>query len=323
MIPDWDRLRGECSAYQEAHYAESTKRTRSVQVRAYLEFCEIFGDRLMPYPCDADQVCLYMSFLARRLCFNSIKQYLSALNNHLKDVGASPIPYGDHGIKKCMAGIRRVLGDSTKQAPPLLPAQLLRLFTYMYLTGGHIALRAAMLLSFRALLRKCHVTNSESTLLRSDFTFSRWGMIVRVRRSKTIQFRERVHTIPVACVANPALCAVYWVQRHFRDAPGGEGDHAFLIRSRGRLVSMPYTFYLSSIKYLSDRARLHPGNFSTHSLRRGGATFLRLCGATILEIKERGDWRSDAVFEYLKASLPERLALDLRVSAILANENLR
>ena len=188
----------------------------------------------------------------------------------------------------------------------------------MYFTEGHTAVRAAMLLSFRALLRKCHVTSSDSALVRSDFVFRRWGMLVNVRRSKTIQFRERVLSIPVAAVDDPALCAVYWVRRHFRDTPAGQGEHAFRIRSRGVSVSMPYPFYLGAIKYLSARADLRPGSFTSHSLRRGGATYLRMCGATIVEIKERGDWRSDAVFEYLKSLLSERLALDLRVAMMLA-----
>lgn len=244
---------------------------------------------------------------------------MSALNNHLKDLGCPPINYDDHNIKKCMAGIRRVLGDSPRQAPPMLPTHLRRIFAVMFLTDGHVAIRAAMLLSFRALLRKCHVTKSDSALLRSDFVFRRWGMLVNVRISKTIQFRERVHSIPVAAVEDPALCAVYWVRRHFNDSPAGEGEHAFRIRSRGVSVSMPYAFYLAAIKHLAVRAQLRPANFTTHSLRRGGATFLRMCGATILEIKERGDWRSDAVFEYLKSSLTERLALDLRVAMMLAH----
>ena len=318
LIVGWDRLERECAGFQEAQYAEATKKTRAVQVGAYLEFCELFRDRLSPYPCSSRQTCLYMSFLARRMRFSSIRQYLSALCNHLKDVGHRPIDYKDHRIRKCLAGIRRTLGDSVKQAPPMLPSHLCKMFRAMFLTPGHIALRAAMLLSFRALLRKGHVTESGSSLLRSDFAFLRWGMMVTIRKSKTIQFGERVHLIPVSTVANPALCAVYWVRRHFDTTPAEPDQHAFRIGRGGRSSPMTYTYYMSAIRLLAEEANLQPGGFTTHSLRRGGATYLRRCGASIQEIKERGDWRSDAVFEYLKTSIPERLALDLRVSALLA-----
>ena len=315
---DWAKLNDECAGFVDAHYASSTRRTRSVQVEAYLEFCRIFQDRLSPYPCPPSQVCLYMSFLARRMCYSSMRQYVSALNNHLKDVGAPAIDYKNHRTKKCLAGIRRSLGDVRRQAPPLLPAHLLRMFRGLSGSRGHVAVRAAMLLSFRALLRKCHVTESEATLSRGDFTFFEWGMMVRVRKSKTIQYQERVHLIPVSRVLDNRLCAVHWVQRHFESIPAPPRAPAFQVPRAGGSASMPYPFYLGCVKLLSTGAGILP-NVTTHSLRRGGATYLRMCGATLAEIKERGDWRSDAVFEYLKYSVEERLALDLRVAALLAN----
>ena len=82
-------------------------------------------------------------------------------------------------------------------------------------------------------------------------------------------------------------------------------------------MPLTYSFFLSVLKHLCAVVGLDPAKFSTHSLRRGGATFLRLCGAPIEVIKERGDWKSDAVFLYLKASLAERLTTDMRVALIL------
>lgn len=314
---DWERLRQECSTYKDSHYAEATKKVRSVQVKAYLEFCKIFEDRVQPYPCDADQTCMYMSYLARRLCFSSIRQYLSGLNNHLKELGCDPIDYKDFKVKACMTGIRRSLGDAPRQAPPLLPINLLVIFEGLCDTPGHTAMRAAMLLSFRALLRKAHVTESESALLRKDFAFHGWGMLVKIRRSKTIQFKERTHLIPVSYVRERALCAVYWVRRHFDQLRAGDNKMAFRLPKGRGSVAMPYSYYLEALKILCTRAGMQPALFTTHSLRRGGATFLRMCGASIAEIKERGDWRSDAVYEYLKASLSERLSTDIRVAVIL------
>ena len=208
---DWEALRRECAAFQDKHYAESTKKVRTVQVKAYIQFCEVFEDTIQPYPCDSMQVCMYMSFLARRLCYSSIRQYLSGLNNHLKELGCDPIDYKSHDVKRCMTGIRRTLGDAPRQALPLLPGHLLAMFALMRDTPGHVCVRAAMLVSFRALLRKAHVTMSECTLERRDFKFYRWGMMLTIRRSKTIQFKERTHIVPVAYVEERRLCAVTWV----------------------------------------------------------------------------------------------------------------
>ena len=288
-----------------------------MQVKAYLAFCEVFEDHVYPYPCDADQICLYMSYLARRLCYSSVRNYLSGLNNHLKDLGCAPIDYKNHGIKKCMAGIRRVKGNEVKQATPLLPGDLIRLFAELGRSRGCTAVRAAMLLSFRALLRKAHVTDSDCALLRRDLVFYPWGVLVCVRKSKTNQFRERVHKIPVAEVANKELCAVSWLRKHLRQCPAPMDAKVFRIPRDGHSIPLTYEYYSSKLKIACSAAGLPPNEFSSHSLRRGGATFLRLCGASIDTIKERGDWKSDCVKQYLKSSLVERLSVDMRVAVLL------
>ena len=82
---------------------------------------------------------------------------------------------------------------------------------------------------------------------------------------------------------------------------------------------MPYHNYLGALRNLCRRAVLKVQDFSKHSLCRGRATFLHMCGTSILEIKERGDWKSDAVFENLKASVQERLSRDIRVATVLSS----
>ena len=47
-------------------------------------------------------------------------------------------------------------------------------------------------------------------------------------------------------------------------------------------------------------------NFSTHSLRRGGATWLLAAGTPLAAIKAIGDWSSDAVFKYLTPDIGNR-----------------
>ena len=80
---------------------------------------------------------------------------------------------------------------------------------------GHVCTWAAILTDFRSLLRKCQLTESEYVLRLSDFTFYKWGMVVSVRRSKTIQFGERELLIPIARVPKSDLCAIHWVLKHF------------------------------------------------------------------------------------------------------------
>ena len=288
-----------------------------MQIRAYLSFCEQFASRLDPYPCDSEQICFYICFLARRLSYSSIRNYLSALNNHLKDLDHPPVDYGSYAIKKLLMGIRRVKGDMKKQASPLLPDNLIKLFSNLTNSFAHTAVRAAMLVCFRALLRKSHVTNSSVNLTRGDVVFHEWGMMLRVSKSKTNQFRDRVHLIPITLVKGDALCAVYWTKLHFKQCPAPIEAAAFRLPRRGNAVPMSYAYYMQVIKIMCARSGLNVVEFSSHSLRRGGATFLRMCGASMEEIKERGDWKSEAVCQYLKLSVAERMDMDMRVALYL------
>ena len=169
-----------------------------MQLRKYLEFVDEFVDSFAPVPCSAEQAALYATWLARTLKYGSITNYLSGLNNFLRMSGSQELNYSNYALASTLRGIRRQLGDAPKQAAPILPAMLLGMFRFLTVNAGHISWRAAILCCFRGLLRKCQVTASESTLRRGDFRILEWGMVITVRRSKTIQFRQRVLQIPIA-----------------------------------------------------------------------------------------------------------------------------
>lgn len=304
--------------YEQNRYAASTRTTRGVQVVSYLKFVDEFKGIIEPYPCSNNQMCMYVVYLARRLTYQSIRNYVSALSTHFKDMGLPAVDYECHQLKKCLMGIKRVKGDYVKKATPLLPIMILKIFSTLCQVPSHTSVRAAMLLSFRTLLRKAHVTESDASLCRSDFEFKTWGMLVSVRKSKTNQFRQRVHVIPVNSLPDKRLCAVYWARRHFSECPAPANYKAFRMPKAGNSIPLSYTFYQAVIKEAAARVEIDPSNVSTHSLRRGGANFLRTVGVSVMEIKEVGEWKSDCVYQYLETSLAERLTTDLRVATVLS-----
>lgn len=173
--------------------------------------------------------------------------------------------------------------------------------------------------SFRALLRKCQVTLSDSSLLRRDFAFFPWGLIISIRRSKTIQFRERVLQVPVARCPNTQICAVHWTELHFRQVPAPPDAMAFRFPiPGGESIPLPYSYYQATLKLFAEKAGLDPDQVSSHSLRRGGCTFLSMTGASLEELRARGDWSTDTVFTYLKTPLTLRIVNDMKVATALA-----
>lgn len=289
-----------------------------MQIRKYLKFINEFEGLLSPFPCPSHQVALYITWLSRSLKYSSITNYLSALNFFLRAEDSEPINYSSHAVKTVLGGAKRSLGCFVKRAAPLLPADLQKMFNLMSTTPGHTATRAAILTSFRGLLRKCQITESDSTLRRSDFTFYKWGMVIAIRKSKTIQFEERELLIPIAYVKNTNLCAVYWVRKHFNQIRVAASDLAFQIPApENRCSPLSYKILQASIKHFAELATLDASSFSCHSLRRGGCTFLAIQGASIEEIKHRGDWSSETVYKYIKLPLSERIMCDMRVASSL------
>ena len=301
------------------HYAPASQETRDIQMKKYDEFCNEFEGVIKPYPCDSAQVCLYITHMTKTLKYRSIRNYVSALNNDLQLRGHPQVVYEDYNIRRCFAGARRTLGDKVKQAEALLPKNIVLLLSKLSESRGHVSFRAALLTCFRGLLRKAHVTVSSASLRRQDITFHSWGMMIHVDRSKTIQFAERTVDIPVANSSNRSMCAVYWTRRHFTELPAGPGDQAFRVPAGGGgSAPLEYRDYHNTLKLACERSKLDPEQYSSHSLRRGGATFLLMIGVSIAEVKVRGDWKSDAVFEYLKVPLAHRIANDIKVAGLLS-----
>ena len=295
-------------------------KTRGAQEKKYMEFIQEYEGLLKPFPCDSNQVCLYVTHMMKSLQFVSIRNYLSGLNNLLQLEGYPPIQFNNYSVKRCINGAKRILGDNSKRAKPLLPRQLAAIMDQLTLATGHVCFRAALLCSFRGLLRKAHVTVSTATLHRKDFKFYKWGMVIHIAKSKTIQYAERTVEIPIARIATKEMCAVYWTERHFSEIPAEPHQEAFRLPT-GK--PMTYRIYQDTLKFSCEEIGLDPRLFSSHSLRRGGATFLLMSGATISEIRERGDWTSDCVYKYLEVPLEVRIREDMVMAMMFLEEAIK
>ena len=305
----------ECADLQCKHYATSTSKTRAAEVKVYLDFCEKF--LLEPAPCPPHQVALFITYMTRRIAASTIRNYVSGLNYFLKCERAPPVDYDNFQVKRALSGASRVLGEATKQAAPLLPAQLKLMLGVLSEAPVHVLFRAAILTSFRALLRKQNVTDSNAALKCQDFTFHPWGMLISLGKSKTIQKGESTVLIPVTYTPDPELCAVRWNQRNFAHVEVPPGGPAFAYPSSPP-GALPYKTYQAAIKWMAGAVNLNPEWFSSHSLRRGGATFLWLTTGNVEEVKKRGDWDSDAYLAYLSTPLEDRIQKDLEVAAAIA-----
>ena len=165
---------------------------------------------------------------------------------------------------------------------------------------------------FRCLLRKAHVTVSDMHLTKSSFHFSPWGVLVYLDKTKTIQYGERTLRIPVCFSKGSIFCVASNI---FKRSAIAVSEMAFSYSKGGRLCRLTYSAFIAKLRNICDA--LGFPHFTSHSLHRGGATFLYSLGLSLVDIKGRGDWKSLAVLLYLTESLQDSVDKDFYVTKVL------
>ena len=161
---------------------------------------------------------------------------------------------------------------------------------------------------FRTLLRVSHVTNSPHMLQGRDLTFTDWGIMVVIRSSKTRKSYQKPRVVPIVESAKKELCPVAHLRRLFKIKRIGQHDPVFYCKDKS---GISYSQFLNVFNVLLARARLK-GDFATHSLRRGGARFMSSIECLVQEIRTRGNWTSDCVYEHMAPQLEENVGVDCK-----------
>lgn len=172
---------------------------------------------------------------------------------------------------------------------------------------------AAIIFSFRTLLRKSHILPDSSgvnphLICRSDIEFCPDGVLVKVRTSKTDRSGGKPFKIMIYKTDQQPLCAASWTRTHFTQTPSPE-EGLFVKLVKDKYVPLMYRDVLDYLKKLVQLIGLDPDEAGLHSLRRSGASYLNSIGVPLPDIKLLGNWRSSAVFEYIKST-------DVHLSAI-------
>lgn len=141
--------------------------------------------------------------------------------------GCLPPPSDSFLVRSTLLGAKRLLGNTQFSSDPLLPRQLIKIMgTLNFQNSNDLVFWCAIVLAFRGLLRKSLICKGENNLLRSDIQSFPWGIINSIRKSKTIQFKDRVHQVPIAQVGGP-LCAVTHLQKMYRTIPTSRNQPLF------------------------------------------------------------------------------------------------
>jgi site-specific recombinase XerD len=269
-----------------ASKAESTVRGYRADWRDFVAWCESRG--LCPLPALPEVVASYIAECAGRLKVGSIQRRLNAIAEAHKAVGLES-PTSTGMVRNTLKGIKRTLGTAAAQKAAALTEDIRAMIAA---TGaGMIGLRdrALILLGFAGAFRRSEVVGLDI----ADLDFSRDGLTVTLRRSKTDQDGQgRKVGIPYG--SNPDTCPVRVLQSWLELAGIGDGT---VFRSlnrhgqvqRGRLSPNDVA---RIVKKLADRAGLDSAKYAGHSLRAGHATSAAISGASERSIMNQTGHRS-------------------------------
>ena len=271
-------------------------------------------------------MCRYIVHLCESVKYRTIQNYVSGVLS-LNSFFGHDVKFirSDFNFIMTMAGIRRVLGDPEPVRPTLTLAELLTMYGNVDQTSqSERCMWACVALSFRSLLRKSNLVPDSGSKLdghylrRGAISFTSWGLELLISSSKTIQYGQRTHKIPITAAEGSPLCAATLVQQHLRDTGVDDpGAPAFLIKKGDKYVPLTYGKLLAFLKTLLTRSGISSDRTGMHSLRRAGALYMYRIGLTIEDIRQAGDWASMAALLYLTKPYSGRIETDCVVSNCL------
>lgn len=138
--------------------------------------------------------------------------------------------------------------------------------------------------------------DAQRHLLRSDVLLRHDSIVVAVKWSKS---RQGVIASSLAAPALPGAvtCPLQAYRRMVQHAPTTRSPQALVSFRDSTPLPISYVSkaWARALKHLGIPSKA----YTLHSLRRGGATEASNLGASIQDIRQHGDWRSDAVYSYL------------------------
>ena len=226
--------------------------------------------------------------------FTSIKLMHRALD---KD-----FPEDDFQVDSTLKAIKRLLSGTPFQTLPITPEILIKMYLFVDIRDPEqLAIWCSFLTGFRCLLRKSNLVPNTLSTFDSVTGLSRSKIfipedddvaLVYLNWSKTNQFGNREMVVPMVADSVRALDPVFHLRELFSTCVLADDKPAFSYIKYGKVKCVMYTKFTQDLKKLLDKAGYRSKNYSGHSFRRGGASYLFRLGADPLTIQASGGFQA-------------------------------
>ena len=142
---------------------------------------------------------------------------------------------------------------------------------------------------------------------------------ITIQWSKTIQFGERTLVIPLVSIPDYPLCPVQAYLNMQSLVCVSDDSPAYCFLKHKQMYPIIYRPFQSVLKQMIRDIGKNPDVYSTHSFRRGGASWAFVAEVPSELIPLYGDWKSDANKRYLKFSLDDKISVATKMTSHILN----
>ena len=284
--------------------APSTKASYQNAWQHFRKFHSTYYPGSPVLPVTTEQIAQFITVCHHRnLQPSTITSYLSAIS-YVHKIRGLVNPTDSFLISKLLHGLRR-----NKQADKRLPLTIkhLQLIT-AYLKSStnkytYRLLKAMFLTAFFGLLRAGEIARSVKSpinvIQRRDIEFAIEDSKVTSITLKMRNFKHsngRIARIPLGRQSTSNICPVRALLRYLKITPVSMSQ-LFCLED-GKPVTT--SFLGCALKSCILACNLNSEQYTTHSLRIGGATHAYQSGMSPVQIKRLGRWQSDAYLKYIR-----------------------
>ena len=318
-----------------AEHADSTKKSRSAQIKAYFRFAGEMG--IHDFPPTEEEVKLFAVWLTMTVCSgpDSVRQYLSALRVYAARRGhwvPSPTEYGP--LLAVVRGAARRFPGPTRRSDPVTPEILINLLRSRPPAAPSAAqattlqvLKDAALILFLSMLRGSNIfpPHPGAACKVRNLTWDKvrrvgGSVILTVLLSKTVQHRQRLHEICLVAAPGSICCPVAAFDR-LRDMRQGlaRPDDLVFVIPRGDGVWAPLVKYQFNRWFRGrlDQMGLDSTRFFVHGFRHGSIALAMLHQGDVTLIRLHSNHISDAIYVYSNIDPVRRTAVSAAMIAAL------
>lgn len=240
----------------------------------------------------------FFSWLAGSVKPQTSDVYFNGIRSFFLHMSEGKLDLQEHFwvLNRVRMGIRRCFSSSPRQAAPVLPVHLERIYSSLNLAVEQDARDWTLFITaFAGFLRRSEV----ASLTRADISFDTGCVRLRILRSKT---SDTPSTVVLGQRTDKRFCPVFWLTHWLaRTLQGALPSHSLFAISKQQVGNR--------LRHWLDRNGVPTGEFSGHSLRRGGASAAAAAHVPEHLIKLHGRWKSDAYLQYLVPTRDEVLSV--------------